>query len=72
MASKYTPKKIDLIYEQVEVSEETQVRINHAFDVLFEATLRYMRKQKQKEAQVESNQLTINSKQEANIILQNI
>lgn len=44
MAKSYSPKKIDLIYEVVELSEEElQQRLDDAFDILFEETLRFLK-----------------------------
>ena len=42
MARKYSPKKIDLVYEQVEIfPEELQDKLDDAFSILFDETLEY-------------------------------
>lgn len=47
MAKKYTPKKIEIGYEVVDAPVEViQARVDDAFDVLFEETLRFLNDQK--------------------------
>lgn len=73
MTRKYTPKEIEVVFEQVEASsEEVQTRINHAFDVLFEATLRYLRQMKEKEIKVKNDHLEITGEHNENIFLKSI
>ncbi len=47
MVRKYTPKKIEVVYEVVEAPTEViQARIDDAFDVLFEEALKFLNEQK--------------------------
>lgn len=54
MVKTYQPKKIEVIWEQVDKSpEEIQARLDDAFDFLFEETLKYLQTQK-----IENNSIT--------------
>ena len=55
MARTYSSKKIDLVYEQVEISaEEFQDRLDDAFNILFDESLEYLK---------ENPQLSLNGKE---------
>ncbi len=59
MARNYRPKEITLIWEQVEASpEESKQRIDEAFDVLFEETMKYLQEKKQQSEIMKKSETT--------------
>lgn len=48
MARTYTPKKIEVVFEQVEAKpEEIEQRLSDTYSILFEETLKFLREEKQ-------------------------
>lgn len=48
MPRTYTPKKIEVILEQVEAKpEEVEKRLSDAYSILFEETLKFIKEEKQ-------------------------
>lgn len=47
MAKNYSPKKIQIVFEQVETtSEEVEKRLSEAYAILFEETMKYLKEKK--------------------------
>lgn len=49
MARAYSPKKIEVIFEQVETTpEEVEQKVSEAYAILFEETMKYLKEKKVK------------------------
>lgn len=47
MAKNYSPKKIEIVFEQVETTpEEVEKRLSEAYAILFEETMKYLKEKK--------------------------
>lgn len=47
MVKNYSPKKIQIIFEQVEITpEEVEKRLSEAYAILFEETIKYLQEKK--------------------------
>lgn len=47
MAKTYSPKKIEIVFEQVETTpEEVEKRVSEAYAILFEETIKYVKEKK--------------------------
>ncbi len=56
MPRTYAPKKIEVVFEQVEAkSEEMEQRLTDAYAILFEETLKFLKEQKQKSIHKDNN-----------------
>ena len=59
MARAYTPKKIEIVFEQVETApEKVQQKVSEAYAILFEETMKYL---KEKKSMVKNNNSKIDN-----------